>query len=158
VEQINYNDIHNSNVDFYVGTGEGEVFTSLEEADQYYTSKYGENWQEIIESIGGGGNHIEVSEQLIREKMKGSEYSSQQQSVSLPRIQEDVDRLLAGETPPPIQVDLSTNVIVDGNHRYIASKITGIPVEVQPYTGGYTHRIVSWDQIIIDPDTWIWLD
>ena len=51
VEQINYNDIQNSSVDFYVGPGEGEVFTSLEEANEYYTSLYGENWQQILESV-----------------------------------------------------------------------------------------------------------
>jgi len=38
--------------------------------------------------------------------------------VSLPAIQRYIDRLNAGEQAPPIKMD--GNVIVDGNHRYIA--------------------------------------
>lgn len=41
----------------------------------------------------------------------------------LPAIQRYVDRLLKGDVAPPIKVD--DNVVVEGNHRYIAGKVTG---------------------------------
>lgn len=41
-----------------------------------------------------------------------------------------VDRLLKGDVAPPIKMD--GNVIVDGNHRYIAAKILGKEPEIDP--------------------------
>jgi len=43
--------------------------------------------------------------------------------------------MLNGDEFPLIKVNLDNGIIIDGNHRYIASKITGIPIEVQPYSG-----------------------
>jgi len=57
VEQINNNDnsimMDNQypSAGSYVGLN-GETFTSFEQADEYYTSIYGENWQEVLQSSG----------------------------------------------------------------------------------------------------------
>ncbi len=50
--------------------------------------------------------------------------------MSLPAVQRYVDRLLEGDVAPPIKMD--GNVIVDGNHRYIAAKILGRNPDVTP--------------------------
>ncbi|HVJ20055.1 MAG TPA: hypothetical protein VM686_31790 [Polyangiaceae bacterium] len=73
---------------------------------------------------GGGGRSIVVTENVIREAMKDAPLMSQQAGgVSLPRIQANVNKLLAGEVAPAIKVD--GKMIVDGNHRYIAGRIFG---------------------------------
>jgi hypothetical protein len=48
--------------------------------------------------------------------------------VSLPAIQRYIDRLNAGELAPSIKMD--GNIIVDGNHRYIAGVVQGTMPEV----------------------------
>ena len=46
-----------------------------------------------------------------------------QGAVSLPMVQRYVDRLIKGDIAPPIKVD--GNIIVEGNHRYVAGKVFG---------------------------------
>ncbi|WP_227660016.1 hypothetical protein [Budvicia aquatica] len=53
-----------------------------------------------------------------------------QGEVSLPVVQRYVDKLLNGEVPPLIKVD--GDVIVEGNHRYVAGKIVGLISESTP--------------------------
>ena len=56
--------------------------------------------------------------------MKDAPLSSQQANgVSRPMVERYVRMLEAGETPPPIKVD--GNIIVDGNHSYIAGRLFG---------------------------------
>ncbi|MFP3663261.1 hypothetical protein SB768_33020, partial [Burkholderia sp. SIMBA_043] len=74
-------------------------------------------------AAGGKQEGIEVSEQLIKNVMKDAPLKTQQGAVSLPAIQRYVQRLLNGEVPPAIKV--SNGIVVDGNHRYIASRIVG---------------------------------
>lgn len=62
--------------------------------------------------------------------MQGDPATSAQGSVSLPAVQRYVDRLLKGDIAPAIKMD--GNVIIDGNHRYIAAKILGRNPEVAP--------------------------
>ncbi|MCS7051677.1 MAG: hypothetical protein NZL87_08695, partial [Thermomicrobium sp.] len=80
------------------------------------------------EGAAGGVSRItsgsQVTEQVIRDAMRGATLQSQQSGgVSLPRVQQYVDRLLAGDVAPAIKVD--GPMIVDGNHRYIAGRILG---------------------------------
>ncbi|MDH0093470.1 hemagglutinin repeat-containing protein [Achromobacter mucicolens] len=72
----------------------------------------------------------EVTPEIIEEALRGDPALGAQGAVSLPAIQRYVDRLLAGETPPPIKMD--GGVIIDGNHRYIASRLLGRDIEVTP--------------------------
>ena len=78
--------------------------------------------------------------------------SQQRGGVSLPRIQEYVDRIRAGEVPPPIKVD--GKMIVDGNHRYVAGRIAGTEPEIQPWMGGRPNDAVAWDRLPISPEDW----
>jgi hypothetical protein len=72
---------------------------------------------------------------------------TQQASVSLPVIQNYVDRILRGEINiPPIKVD--------GNHRYIASRIAGVEIGIQQWTGARIDKVVEWIKIFIDSVDW----
>ena len=85
--------------------------------------------------------------------MKDAPLNSQQVGgVSLPRIQENVNKILAGQKAPPIKVD--GNMIVDGNHRYIAGRITGVEPPIQPWAGGRPNGIVDWMKMLISPEYW----
>jgi hypothetical protein len=82
----------------------------------------------VAKKMGGGGSRVtngsQVTEKVIRDAMKDAPLKSQQlDGVSLPKVQGFVDRLLSGETPPAIKVD--GQMLVDGNHRYIAGRIVG---------------------------------
>ncbi|RBC01515.1 filamentous hemagglutinin N-terminal domain-containing protein [Pseudomonas sp. MWU12-2115] len=72
----------------------------------------------------------EVTPEIIQKALSGDKTISAQDGVSLPMIQRYVDRLLKGDVAPPIKMD--GDVIVDGNHRYIASKILGRELTVDP--------------------------
>jgi len=65
---------------------------------------------------------------MVEEALRCDLALGAQGAVSLPAIQRYVDRLLAGENPPSIKMD--GDVIVDGNHRYIASRLLGRDVQV----------------------------
>lgn len=68
-------------------------------------------------------------------------------------IQYYVDRILAGETDiPPIKVD--GNIIVDGNHRYIASRIANIEIKTMPWKGGNPDKVINWMDVILDSIDW----
>jgi len=93
-----------------------------------------------------------VTDDAVRSAMRGAPLQTTQSGgVSLPKVQRYVDRLRAGEVPPPIKVDGTR--IVDGNHRYIASRIAGVDIEVQPWTGS-RRPVVDWDDLPIDPTDW----
>lgn len=98
-------------------------------------------------------NGSQVTEQVVRDAMEGAPLQSQQAGgVSLPRVQEYVNRLLAGETAPAIKVD--GQMIVDGNHRYVAGRILGQQPAIQPWVGGRPGNAVPWRIIPIDPKAW----
>ncbi len=92
----------------------------------------------------------QVTEQVIRDAMRGAPLQSQQPGgVSLRLVREYVDRLLAGEVAPAIKVD--GQIIVDGNHRYIAARILGQEPAIQPWGGG-RGPAVPWDRIMISTE------
>ncbi|WP_235577360.1 hypothetical protein [Pseudomonas aeruginosa] len=72
----------------------------------------------------------EVTPEVIQKALQGDPAISAQGAVSLPAVQRYVDRLLKGDVAPAIKMD--GNVIVDGNHRYIAAKILGRNPDVTP--------------------------
>jgi len=91
---------------------------------------------------------IEVTDDLIRAAMQDAPLLSQQSGgLSRPVVQRYVDMLLSGQKPPPIKVD--GNIIVDGNHRYVAGRICGQIPPQTPWTGGRPDRVVPWDRINI---------
>jgi RHS repeat-associated protein len=92
----------------------------------------------------------QVTEQTIRDAMKGAPLQSQQAGgVSLPTVQRYVDKLLSGEVAPAIKVD--GQIIVDGNHRYIAGRILGQEPAIQPWLGG-RGPVVPWSEIKISTE------
>lgn len=95
----------------------------------------------------------QVTEQVIRDAMKGAPLKSQQAGgVSLPRVQQYVDKLFAGEAAPAIKVD--GQMIVDGNHRYVAGRILGQEPPIQPWGGGRPGNAVPWEALPVDPAAW----
>ncbi|WP_017347507.1 RHS repeat-associated core domain-containing protein [Pantoea sp. A4] len=72
----------------------------------------------------------DVTPDIVRESLKGDTMQTLQASVSLPAIQRYVDRLLKGDVAPPIKVD--GNIVVEGNHRYVAGKVAGKMPETVP--------------------------
>ncbi|RMQ27761.1 Filamentous hemagglutinin, intein-containing [Pseudomonas syringae pv. actinidiae] len=74
----------------------------------------------------------EVTPEVVQKALQGDTAISAQGAVSLPAVRRYVDRLLEGDVAPPIKMD--GNVIVDGNHRYIAAKILGRNPDVTPGT------------------------
>ena len=101
--------------------------------------------------VSKGGD---VTPEIIQKALLGDPAISAQNGVSLPAIQRYVDKLLAGDIAPPIKMD--GNVIVDGNHRYIAAKILGMDPDVVPgaLPPNKTDRIKSISDISIDPVDW----
>jgi hypothetical protein len=75
---------------------------------------------------------LKVTSETVSQALKGSGMSTIQQSVSLPVIQRYVKMLEAGETAPAIKV--ANNVIIDGNHRFVAGKVFGTTPEITPGT------------------------
>jgi filamentous hemagglutinin len=91
--------------------------------------------------LGGGAKAIgaakplvsegsEVTAEVIQKALQGDPAISAQGAVSLPAVQRYVDRLIKGDVAPAIKMD--GNVIVDGDHRYIAAKILGRNPDVTP--------------------------
>lgn len=106
---------------------------------------------------GGAGPRIasgsQVTDAIIRESMKDAPLKTQQaRGISLPMVQEYVDKLLAGEVAPPIQVD--GGIIVNGNHRYVAGRILGIEPQMVEWVGGRPGSVVPWRNIPINPESW----
>ncbi len=97
----------------------------------------------------------EVTDDAIRAAMADAPLKTHQQAVSVPAIRRYVDRLVAGESPPPIKVD--NGIIVDGNHRYIAGRLFGSET---PQTPGVLPSFkasqppLSWRDIFLDPTDW----
>jgi hypothetical protein len=90
---------------------------------------------------------------MIRELLKTAPLSSQQAGgISLPKVQQYVDKLLRGVVAPAIKVD--GKIIVDGNHRYVAGRIFGQEPAIQPWAGGNPSRVIPWDKLPISPNDW----
>jgi RHS repeat-associated protein len=66
---------------------------------------------------------VVVTEEMVAKALATDSYKTTNAAVSLPMIQRYVDMIYAGTIAPAIKV--FEDIIVDGNHRYIAGKITG---------------------------------
>lgn len=96
----------------------------------------------------------EVTASLIEDILREDQVQTLQSGVSLPVIQRYVDKLLAGERAPAIKMD--GNVIVEGNHRYIAAKILGMSVDVEPgvMASSQRNKVSTVSGIGVDPVDW----
>ena len=108
---------------------------------------------ELRSSREGGTDSVRTNERMIRNAMRDAPLLSQQAGgISLPRVQQYLDRLLAGELPPAIKVD--GNMIVEGNHRYVAARIVGHRLAIQPWLGGRPANAIPWAELRIDQNFW----
>ncbi len=107
-----------------------------------------------LEETGGGTGSaaINVTEKVVKNAIKDSPLKTQQPAVSLPKIQKYVERLANGEVPPAIKVD--KGIIVDGNHRYIASRILGKEIGQMDWLGGRVNDAIDMIKLFIDPTDW----
>jgi RHS repeat-associated protein len=97
---------------------------------------------------------VEVTEANIAKALNGSTMKTAQGAVSQPAVERYVRQLEAGKVPPPISVD--GNVIVDGNHRYVAGRLVGTeppttPGTLSPSQAGNVQPIQN---TTVDPTDW----
>lgn len=101
-----------------------------------------------------GNQPIQVTDAAIQAALKDSPMQSTQGAVSRPVVERYVRMLEAGQEPPPISVD--GNIVVDGNHRYIAGRLVGkeppqVPGNVSPSQRPKARPI---SEVTIDPTDW----
>ena len=75
---------------------------------------------------------IVVSERSISDALQGSTMSTTQGVVSLPVVQRYVEMLESGGIAPAIKT--AGNVIIDGNHRFVAGRVFGTEPATVPGT------------------------
>jgi RHS repeat-associated protein len=95
---------------------------------------------------------INVTAELIQKVVEGCTYRCQQTNVSIPVIQNYVNRSLSGEIPPAIRME--GNVLVDGVHRFIAGLITGTPAPIQSWIAPRSATLYDISRIYGDPTDW----
>ncbi|HFQ2175816.1 TPA: DUF637 domain-containing protein, partial [Pseudomonas aeruginosa] len=112
-----------------------------------------------LKATGASGKPLvskgsEVTPEVIQKALQGDRVITAQGAVSLPAVQRYVDRLLRGDVAPAIKMD--GNVIVDGNHRYIAAKILGRNLDVTPgsLSPNKVHQTKPVSELKIDQVDW----
>ena len=75
-----------------------------------------------------------------------------QRAVSSPVVQVYANRIEGGSIPPPIAVD--KNVIVEGNHRYIAGLLCNTQVPMMPGTAPLSAVPTPISGIMVDTFDW----
>jgi len=96
-----------------------------------------------------------VTPEVISNALEGSTVKTTQSAVSLPKVQEYVNKIAAGSEAPAIKV-AEGNIIVEGNHRYVAGRVAGVepatvPATLSPSQKPFVQPIQS---IKIDPLEW----
>ena len=96
----------------------------------------------------------EITDATIAKALEGSTMKTTQSSVSLPAIKKYVEMLKNGSASPAIKV--ADGVIIDGNHRYIASRIMGLEAPQVPGAIAPSMRSSAYpiQNIKIDPLAW----
>ena len=95
-----------------------------------------------------------VNEATIAKALEGSNMQTLQGKVSLPAIERYVRMLEQGKVPPSIKVE--GNVIIDGNHRYIAGRIFGTepPIAEGSMSLSQGTQVRPIQNTIVDPVDW----
>ncbi len=97
---------------------------------------------------------IIVDEAAVASALKGSSMKTLQGGVSLPAIERYVRMLESGSAAPAIKV--ADDVIIEGNHRYVAGRIFGKEPESVPWaiSPSQQSRIKPVNELKIDPTDW----
>jgi hypothetical protein len=100
------------------------------------------------------GKKIVISEDSIKEALSGSTMKTIQVDISAPKVERFANMMADGKKFPPIKVD--GDVIVEGNHRYVAGKVAKVEVSVDPgvVPSSQVGRIRSVKDYLVDPEDW----
>jgi hypothetical protein len=77
---------------------------------------------------------------------------STQKKLCFPIINRIYKKMKSGIKFSPIKVD--ENLIIDGHHRYIASIMAEVPLELIPSNKTSATTIIDWSQILLDSEDW----
>lgn len=96
----------------------------------------------------------EGTEATIAKALEGSTMKTLQAEVSLPMVQRYVKMLENGSIPGPIKV--VDEVIIEGNHRYVAGRIWGVEPEQIPWviSPSQINKAVPIQKTIVNPLDW----
>ncbi|WP_276878192.1 RHS repeat-associated core domain-containing protein [Chryseobacterium joostei] len=98
---------------------------------------------------------ITVSQETVTQALQNSNLQTTQGVVSGPMVERYVEKIQNGETAPPIKVT-SEGVIVEGNHRYVAGKLTGTePAQVSgTLSPSQQSNVQPIQNTKVDPNDW----
>lgn len=124
------------------------IDTRRDDSPKSRETRLKEQFDELEEEAGRKCQPATVAN--IKNAVKKSEMNTMQPSVSAPGVQTYVDMIEKGLVPPPIKVD--RDVIVDGNHRYIAGLLCNVEVGRIPATAPlsyprYPIRLIKVDEL-----------
>ena len=77
---------------------------------------------------------------------------STQKKLCFPIINRIYKKMKSGIKFSAIKVD--ENLIIDGHHRYIASIMAEVPLELIPSNKTSATTIIEWSQILLDSEDW----
>ncbi len=95
---------------------------------------------------------ISMNDVLELIKTKEFELKSTHNRLCLPIIGRIYKKMVLGIKFSGINVD--QNLIIDGHHRYLASKLAGIQLEINPTRRTSATVITNWSSIEIDVEDW----
>lgn len=98
---------------------------------------------------------VKVTQESVSQSLQDSNLQTAQGVVSGPMVERYVNKIQNGETAPPIKVT-SNGVIVDGNHRYVAGKLTGTEPAQVPGTlsPSQQSKVQPVKNTKVDPNDW----
>jgi hypothetical protein len=133
-------------------------------------AKLTKNGDEIADSIKGMENVIKVSDEAIdgtikAEKIVGTKHNAikpTQDMVNREKVENYISKLREGEKIDPIEivdVEGKGKFITEGHHRYVASKESGLPVDIKIKkdsgpTGMPDWSYVEWKEYISEEQFW----
>lgn len=109
----------------------------------------------VIGSIASKAGRATSKQITVTQALQDSNLQTAQGVVSGPMVERYVQKLQNGEIAPPIKVT-SEGVLVDGNHRYVAGKLTGneparVPGTLSP---SQQSKVGPIQNTKVDPNDW----
>jgi hypothetical protein len=84
----------------------------------------------------------------LSDLMKGAPLKAGQETVFRQNVDRIADMMRRGTKFKDIEIEGATGAITDGNHRYIASRLTGTSIGASPRVPGIKLRAaVPWEQV-----------
>ena len=133
---------------------EQQINDGWTEEERYNYKIYGDRngtlWNGDLPPSGNVNQNIQGSGNKNIVGTNHNDIKPTQDWINQSKVDEYVARLEAGETLPSIQVYTvnGNTYILDGHHRYVASQITGIPVNIVVVPGGGPIGLPDWTLVI----------